>query len=58
LQVATSRDQSIARPIDCICPFMYAMLSYVHFAGGTPLAIAAFSAGMPNASQPIGISTL
>ncbi len=36
---------------------MYAMLSHVHFAGGTALAIAAFSAGSPNASQPIGIST-
>jgi len=34
------------------------MFSYVHFAGGWPLFIAAFSAGSPNASQPIGISTL
>ena len=33
------------------------MFSYVHFAGGTPFFIAAFSAGRPNASQPIGIST-
>ena len=37
------------------CFFMYAMFSHVHFAGGTPFAIAAFSAGSPNASQPIGI---
>jgi hypothetical protein len=37
---------------------MYAMLSYVHFAGGTPFAIAAFSAGRPKASQPMGWSTL
>jgi hypothetical protein len=34
------------------------MLSYVHFAGGTPFAIAAFSAGRPNASHPIGCMTL
>jgi hypothetical protein len=37
---------------------MYAMLSRVHFAGGTPFLIAAFSAGRPNASHPIGCSTL
>jgi hypothetical protein len=37
---------------------MYAMFSRVHFAGGTPLAIAAFSAGRPKASQPMGCSTL
>jgi hypothetical protein len=34
------------------------MLSRVHLAGGTPFLIAAFSAGRPNASQPIGCSTL
>ena len=34
------------------------MLSRVHFAGGTPFAIAAFSAGRPNASQPIGMRAL
>jgi hypothetical protein len=34
------------------------MLSYVHFAGGTPFAIAAFSAGKPKASQPMGCRTL
>jgi hypothetical protein len=37
---------------------MCAMLSQVHFAGATLFFIAAFSAGSPNASQPIGISTL
>jgi hypothetical protein len=37
---------------------MYAMLSRVHLAGGTPFLIAAFSAGSPNASQPMGCSTL
>jgi len=36
---------------------MEAMFWYVHCAGGTPFFIAAFSAGRPNASQPIGIST-
>ena len=36
---------------------MVAMLSYVHLAGGTLFAIAAFSAGRPKASQPIGCST-
>jgi hypothetical protein len=45
----------MAQPIAWHCFFMYAMLSHVHFAGGTPLAIAAFSAGKPNASQPMGI---
>jgi hypothetical protein len=34
------------------------MFSRVHLAGATPFFIAAFSAGSPNASQPIGISTL
>jgi|GEM_PF-2374186 len=37
---------------------MYAMFSRVHLAGGTPFAIAAFSAGRPKASQPIGCMTL
>ena len=36
---------------------MWAMLSYVHFAGGTPFAMAAFSAGNPNASHPMGCRT-
>jgi hypothetical protein len=48
----------MARPTACICRFIVAMLSCVHFAGGTPLFIAAFSAGSPNASQPIGVSML
>ena len=37
---------------------MLSMFSYVHTAGCTPLSIAAFSAGSPKASQPIGCSTL
>ena len=36
---------------------MYAMFSRVHIAGATPASIAAFSAGRPKASQPIGCST-
>ena len=36
---------------------MSAMFSCVHFAGASRFLIAAFSAGSPNASQPIGIST-
>ena len=34
--------------------FMLAILSRVHLAGLMPRSIAAFSAGRPNASQPIG----
>ena len=47
-----------ASPSERICRFIVAMLSRVHSAGATPFLIAAFSAGSPNASQPIGISTL
>ena len=36
---------------------MSAMLRYVHFAGGTRFSIAAFSAGSPKASQPMGWRT-
>ena len=41
-----------------IWAFMVAMFSYVHTAGCTPLSMAAFSAGRPKASHPIGWSTL
>ncbi len=37
---------------------MYSMFWRVQRAGGTPLPMAAFSAGSPKASQPIGCSTL
>jgi hypothetical protein len=40
-----------------IWSFMWAMFSRVHFSGGTLFFSAAFSAGRPKASQPIGIST-
>ena len=44
-------------PSDFNCARMCAMFCRVHFAGGTPLLIAAFSAGNPNASHPIGCNT-
>jgi hypothetical protein len=37
---------------------MPAMLSRVHFSGWTPRLMAAFSAGRPSASQPMGWRTL
>jgi hypothetical protein len=37
---------------------MEAMFWRVHFSGCTPRWMAAFSAGMPRASQPIGCRTL
>lgn len=40
------------------CAFIEAMFWYVQLAGWTPRSMAAFSAGMPKASQPIGCSTL
>ncbi len=45
----------MAQPIAMHCCFIDAMFSRVHFAGATSFFIAAFSAGRPNASQPIGI---
>ena len=36
---------------------MWSMLSAVHRAGWTPCSMAAFSAGSPKASQPMGWST-
>ena len=38
-------------------PRMVAMLAWVQAAGERPLSRAAFSAGRPKASQPIGCST-
>ena len=35
----------------------FSMLAYVHVAGWLSLLIAAFSAGRPKASQPMGCST-
>jgi len=56
--VASSRLQSIDSPIDWSWRFMMAMFSAVHLAGCVFLSMAAFSAGRPNASQPMGCSTL
>ena len=41
----------------CSSARMAAMFSRVHFAGWMPRSRAAFSAGRPNASQPIGCIT-
>lgn len=40
-----------------ICAFMASMFCSVHFSGCTPRSMAAFSAGRPNASQPMGCKT-
>jgi hypothetical protein len=37
---------------------MFSRLRIVHSRGWTPLFVAAFSAGRPNASKPIGKKTL
>ena len=42
----------------CNCARIVAMFSRVHTAGWVLPAIAAFSAGSPNASHPIGCKTL
>ena len=49
---------NVLMPRRCSCPFMWAMLSSVHFSGCTLFLIAAFSAGRPKASHPMGCSTL
>ncbi|GIV00633.1 MAG: hypothetical protein KatS3mg014_2248 [Actinomycetota bacterium] len=49
-----SKDIPIRRKDRACC----SMLAYVHSFGGIPRRIAAFSAGRPNASQPIGCRTL
>ena len=43
--------------MDLSCRRMTAMLFQVHSAGCAPSAMAAFSAGIPKASQPIGCRT-
>ncbi|MEZ4235678.1 MAG: hypothetical protein R3F59_05850 [Myxococcota bacterium] len=48
-----SKDQPIARKVSRI----RATLAAVQAAGSTPRAIAAFSAGRPKASQPMGCRT-
>ena len=56
--MTTSRRQSIAAPIFTNCSRIWAMFFSVHAAGCRWRSIAAFSALMPNASKPIGNSTL
>jgi len=55
-QEASSFDQSYRRPRPFSWVFIRAMLPSVYSRGWTPLAIAAFSAGRPKASQPIGLN--
>jgi hypothetical protein len=55
--VESSRDQSIDQPMRFICLRIAAMFSVVTSRGWRPSRIAAFSAGRPKASYPIGCST-
>jgi hypothetical protein len=55
--VDTSRVQSIAQPTLCIVRRIVSMLRSTISRGWPPSAMAAFSAGSPNESQPIGRST-
>jgi hypothetical protein len=52
------RDQSSPKPSGFICATIVSMFWYVQSAGCPPFSIAAFSAGIPKASNPIGCSTL
>ncbi len=54
----STRSQSNEQAKRRIDAFWVAMFSYVHAAGSLPRLIAAFSAGRPKASQPIGCITL
>src|SRR3989344_2023969 len=55
--VETSRDQSKEVPMLRILFFMYAIFFSVQSRGFNLFLIAAFSAGRPNASNPIGYMT-
>ena len=55
--MANSLSQSTERPNNFNCDFIWAIFCLVHLSGFIPLSIAAFSAGKPNASQPIGCNT-
>jgi len=54
----TSLSQSNIAPMLRSWPRILTMLSYVHLWGWMPCLIAAFSAGSPKASKPIGKKTL
>ena len=56
-QVLNSHCQSKSKPIFSSCSFMLLMLVLVHSAGSMPLYLAAFSAGSPKLSHPIGFTT-
>jgi hypothetical protein len=55
--VANSRLQSSAKPSLFSWPRIVSIFARVHVPGWTFFSIAAFSAGIPKASQPIGWST-
>ena len=54
----STRSQSNEQAYRRMDAFCVAMFSYVHSVGSMPRLIAAFSAGSPNASQPMGCRTL
>ncbi len=56
--MTTSRLQSNMQPIERNCTRIRAMLAFVHSIGCAPRSIAAFSAGRPKESKPIGNITL
>ena len=56
--VTTSASQSNVAPIVRNWRRMFSMFAIVQLNGWTPLLIAAFSAGRPKASKPIGKNTL
>ncbi len=56
-EVVTPRCQSKRKPSESSCARICAMFCVVHAAGDTLRSMAAFSAGSPKESQPIGWST-
>ena len=57
-QVTTSALQSKVAPIERSWRRMFSTFFMVHSAGWMPLLMAAFSAGRPKASKPMGKKTL
>ena len=55
LNTRSQSNEQAKRRIDAFC---WAMFSYVQWIGLSPRLIAAFSAGSPKASQPMGCMTL
>ena len=56
--MTTSASQAKVAPIERNWRRMFSMFDIVQVNGWPPLLIAAFSAGSPNASKPIGKKTL